>query len=103
MCLARQAKFIPTALQEVSKNESDLVAKCYYSKKKLVWEVLKNGLKSKIEIQWSDISAIRATLREDQPGVLEIEVLLLLLHPLLLLLLLYTLQFTVDPHFAIDL
>lgn len=65
---------IPNALQEVSRNEADLVAKCYYSKKKLVWEVLKNGLKSKIEIQWSDISAIRATLREDQPGILEIEV-----------------------------
>ncbi|KAK4751064.1 hypothetical protein SAY87_004546 [Trapa incisa] len=59
--------------QEVSKHESDLVAKCYYSKKKLVWEVLKSGLKSKIEIQWSDISAIRATLREDQPGLLEVE------------------------------
>ncbi|XP_031403865.1 uncharacterized protein LOC116213162 isoform X2 [Punica granatum] len=59
--------------QEASMNESDLVAKCYYSKRKLVWEVLRDGLKSKIEIQWSDISAIRATRREDHPGILEIE------------------------------
>lgn len=51
-----------------------MVAKCYYAKRKLVWEILDSGLKSKIEIQWSDISAIRATFCEEQPGILEIEV-----------------------------
>nr|DAD38249.1 TPA_asm: hypothetical protein HUJ06_008890 [Nelumbo nucifera] len=56
-----------------SKYEGDVVAKCYYGKRKLVWEVLENGLKSKIEIQWAEISAIRAIFREKQPGVLEIE------------------------------
>ncbi|KAJ7294710.1 hypothetical protein O6H91_Y238700 [Diphasiastrum complanatum] len=57
-----------------SRYEGDLVAKCYYAKRKLVWEVLENGLKSKIEIQWSDISAIKASYPENEPGTLEIEV-----------------------------
>lgn len=42
-----------------------------------MWEVLDGGLKSKIEIQWSDIEAIRATIVDDQPGILEIEVIYL--------------------------
>jgi hypothetical protein len=51
-----------------------LVAKCYFAKHKLVWEVLDGGLKSKIEIQWSDISALKASYLEDEPGTLDIEV-----------------------------
>jgi len=31
-----------------------LVAKCYFAKRKLVWEVLEGELKSKMEIQWSE-------------------------------------------------
>jgi hypothetical protein len=50
------------------------VAKCYYAKRKLVWEVLDSGLKSKVEIQWSDISAMKATCPDNLPGSLEIEV-----------------------------
>ncbi|KAF5179807.1 Atp-dependent dna helicase, partial [Thalictrum thalictroides] len=53
--------------------ELDLVAKCYYAKRKLVWEMLDNGLKSKIEVQWEDISAIRATITKNNTAVLEIE------------------------------
>ncbi|MBA0561556.1 hypothetical protein Golob_018372 [Gossypium lobatum] len=56
-----------------SKNESDLIAKCYFAKKKLVWEVLESGLKSKIEVQWCDISAFKATVQEGEPGTLKIE------------------------------
>lgn len=52
------------------------MAKCYFAKKKLVWEFLKMGLKSKIEIQWSDIIAIKAVIKQNEPGILEIEVLL---------------------------
>ncbi len=59
-------------VQRVSRYEGDLVAKCYYAKRKLVWEVLDSGLKSKIEIQWSDISAMKATCPESLPGSLEI-------------------------------
>ena len=55
-------------------HEGHLVAKCYYAKRKLVWEVLEGALKSKIEILWSDIVGIRATIIDDQPGVLEVEV-----------------------------
>lgn len=51
------------------------MAKCYYAKKRLVWEILERRLKSKIEIQWNDIIAMRAIIRENQPGILEIEVL----------------------------
>lgn len=62
-------------LQKEARNDGDVVAKCYYAKRKLVWEILENGLKSKIEVQWSDIMGMRAVLEENQPGILEIEVL----------------------------
>ncbi|KAL6964656.1 hypothetical protein U1Q18_035713 [Sarracenia purpurea var. burkii] len=57
----------------ISEHEGDLVTKCYYAKRKIVWEVLEGALKSKIEIQWSDIEAIRATTRKDELGILEIQ------------------------------
>ncbi|XP_056165217.1 uncharacterized protein LOC130137598 [Syzygium oleosum] len=38
---------------------SDLIAKWYYTRERLNWEILENGLKKKIEISWKDISAIR--------------------------------------------
>ncbi|KAG8372532.1 hypothetical protein BUALT_Bualt12G0075900 [Buddleja alternifolia] len=56
----------------VSRYEGDLVAKCYFAKHKLVWEVLEGGLKSKIEIQWSDITALKAECPEDALGSLTI-------------------------------
>ncbi|KAM7478452.1 hypothetical protein LguiA_026665 [Lonicera macranthoides] len=59
--------------ERISRHEGDLVAKCYYAKRKFVWEILEGALKSKIEIQWSDIAGIRATISEDEPGILEIE------------------------------
>ncbi|GFZ11888.1 hypothetical protein Acr_23g0002730 [Actinidia rufa] len=55
-----------------SRHEGDLVAKCYFAKHKLVWEVLDGGLKNKIEIQWSDISALKANYPEDGPGTLDV-------------------------------
>lgn len=61
-------------VQCISRYEGDLVAKCYYAKHKLVWEVLDGGLKSKIEIQWSDITGIKATCLEDGPGTLDVVV-----------------------------
>ncbi|CAN0919832.1 hypothetical protein LINGRAHAP2_LOCUS31687 [Linum grandiflorum] len=48
-----------------SRYEGDLVGKCYFAKHKLVWEVLDGGLKNKIEIQWSDIIAIKGDFSED--------------------------------------
>ncbi|KAG0535254.1 hypothetical protein BDA96_04G350600 [Sorghum bicolor] len=57
----------------ISHYEGDLVAKCYFAKHKLVWEVLHDGLKSKIEIQWSDIIALKATCPEnEQEGILDL-------------------------------
>lgn len=61
-------------MQRKSRNEGDLVAKCYFAKKKLVWELLKGGLKNKIEIQWNDIIGINALMQENRLGILQIEV-----------------------------
>ncbi|CAL5375490.1 unnamed protein product [Camellia sinensis] len=55
-----------------SRHEGDLVAKCYFAKHKLVWEVLDGGLKNKIEIQWSDIMALEAKYPDDAPGTLDV-------------------------------
>uniref|UniRef100_A0A2N9HM97 TRF2/HOY1 PH-like domain-containing protein n=1 Tax=Fagus sylvatica TaxID=28930 RepID=A0A2N9HM97_FAGSY len=55
-----------------SRYEGDLVAKCYFAKHKLVWEVLEGGLKSKIEIQWSDIMALKANCPDNGPGTLNV-------------------------------
>ncbi|XP_028776809.1 uncharacterized protein LOC114733503 isoform X2 [Neltuma alba] len=55
-----------------SKYEGDLVAKCYFAKHKLVWEVLEGGLKSKIEIQWSDIMALNANFPDNGPSTLSV-------------------------------
>lgn len=58
----------------MSRYEGDLVGKFYFAKHKLVWEVLDGGLKSKIEVQWSDIAAIKAFFTEDGPDTLDIVV-----------------------------
>lgn len=63
-------------MQNEAKYPTDLVAKFYYAKRKLVWEILRDGLKEKIEILWQNISAIRAVIEDNLPGILEIEVLL---------------------------
>ncbi|WCJ40364.1 hypothetical protein M5689_021285 [Euphorbia peplus] len=55
-----------------SRYEGDLVGKCYFAKHKLVWEVLDGGLKNKIEIQWSDIVAIKASFPDDGPETLDV-------------------------------
>lgn len=55
-----------------SRYEGDLVAKCYFAKHKLVWEVLDGGLKNKIEIQWSDIMAIKANYPDDGLETLDV-------------------------------
>lgn len=51
------------------------MAKCYYAKHKLVWEILEGGLKSKIEIQWSDIMGLKANCPDDGPAILNVVVL----------------------------
>nr|XP_043629764.1 uncharacterized protein LOC122601053 [Erigeron canadensis] len=56
----------------VSKHEGDLMAKCYFSKHKIVWEVLDGGLKKKFEINWADIMGLKASCASDGPGSLTI-------------------------------
>jgi len=60
--------------QYKSKHEGDLVAKCYFAKRKLVWEVLEGELKSKMEIQWSDIMALKANCPDTGPSSLTVAV-----------------------------
>ncbi|KAL8168080.1 hypothetical protein V2J09_009579 [Rumex salicifolius] len=55
-----------------TKYEGDLVAKCYFAKHKLVWEILDGGLKSKIEIQWADIIGLNAKFLEDGPATMTV-------------------------------
>lgn len=55
------------------------MAKCYFAKHKLVWEVLDGGLKNKIEIQWSDIVAINASYDDDITGTLDVVVMIVFL------------------------
>lgn len=50
------------------------MAKCYFAKHKLVWEVLDGSLKNKMEIQWSDVVAIKANYPDDGPGTLDLVV-----------------------------
>lgn len=64
-------------VQLEARNEGDLVAKCYFAKRQLVWEILRNGLKEKIEIEWSNIIGIQASMEENKPGILEVEVITL--------------------------
>ncbi|CAA2972665.1 Solanesyl diphosphate synthase 2, chloroplastic [Olea europaea subsp. europaea] len=53
--------------------EGDVVAKVYYAKQKIVWEILHRPLKHKIEMLWSDIRAIRAIMPDNEVATLEIE------------------------------
>ena len=60
--------------KKVAAHEGGLIAKCYYAKKKLVWEVLlEEGRKSKIEISWDDISALSFSAPPQRSAFLEIE------------------------------
>ncbi|KAH6826460.1 ATP-dependent DNA helicase [Perilla frutescens var. hirtella] len=59
--------------KRVSRHEGELTAKLYFAKRKLVWEFLDGQLKSKIEVVWSDITAIKALMPPHQPGSLQIE------------------------------
>ncbi|KAL0387350.1 UNVERIFIED_CONTAM: Peptide chain release factor PrfB2, chloroplastic [Sesamum radiatum] len=59
--------------ERISDHEGHLVAKLYYAKKKMVWEILVRELKNKIEMQWSDISAIRVSMHDNEDGILQIQ------------------------------
>ena len=48
------------------------MAKCYYAKRKLVWEILEAGLKSKIEIKWDDICWLYCSLPRQGTATLKI-------------------------------
>ncbi|KAJ8500915.1 hypothetical protein OPV22_011467 [Ensete ventricosum] len=60
----------------VSRNEIDLVAKCYFAKNKFIWEVIGYRLKSKIEFYWSNIIVIKAKCCKSGHGSLDIVLLI---------------------------
>ncbi|XP_024519809.1 uncharacterized protein LOC9648013 [Selaginella moellendorffii] len=45
-------------------NEGEIVAKFYYAKRRLIWEILERGLMNKMEIQWGDVTGLHASLSE---------------------------------------
>ncbi|KAI4352309.1 hypothetical protein L6164_006573 [Bauhinia variegata] len=75
----KKAVHIPISVLEIgkfrvmSKHEGNLVARCYYEKRKLMWEILKGNLKSKIEFNWEDILSLGAKIEPNKPGILMIE------------------------------
>uniref|UniRef100_K3YM88 TRF2/HOY1 PH-like domain-containing protein n=1 Tax=Setaria italica TaxID=4555 RepID=K3YM88_SETIT len=78
-CTPKPSKFHADILrigdcQWTSRYQGDLVAKFYYSNRRLVWEILNGGLKMKIEIDWENIYALKFTYPESGLGTLEIMV-----------------------------
>ncbi|XP_017226114.1 uncharacterized protein LOC108202228 isoform X2 [Daucus carota subsp. sativus] len=68
------ATFVKIGNWEMSaRHEGHIVAKCYYAKKKIVWEILEGALKRKIEIHWADIIGINAMIKDGECGILLIE------------------------------
>jgi hypothetical protein len=58
-----------------ARHDGDVLCKFYYAKRKLVWEVMEMGLKSKVEAQWSDITDFRVLMpSKTSKGVLEFDV-----------------------------
>ncbi|XP_072975980.1 uncharacterized protein [Typha angustifolia] len=56
-----------------SRNQGDIVVKFYIAKEKLLWEILQDGLKKKIQFLWDDISAISAVFLNEKGSNLEVE------------------------------
>ncbi|XP_019092152.1 PREDICTED: uncharacterized protein LOC104744729 [Camelina sativa] len=63
-------------------NPDDIVAKLYFAKKKLIWEILDARdpktnmprLKTKIEIEWDDVASFQESINSrDETGILKIE------------------------------
>lgn len=52
----------------------DLVVKIYFAQRKLIWEIMHDHLKNKVEIKWQEIVALRTYLMEDDSEVLQVEV-----------------------------
>ncbi|KAK4406750.1 Peptide chain release factor PrfB2, chloroplastic [Sesamum angolense] len=49
------------------------LSKIVLRQEKMVWEILVRELKNKIEMQWSDISAIRVSMHDNKDGILQIQ------------------------------
>ncbi|XP_042056012.1 uncharacterized protein LOC121800511 isoform X2 [Salvia splendens] len=59
--------------KRVSNYQGDLTAKFHYAKKKLVWNFFDGPRKIKMEVSWSDITAIEAVMNPNQLGCLRID------------------------------
>ncbi|KAK9692042.1 hypothetical protein RND81_09G237600 [Saponaria officinalis] len=53
-------------LQRHARHDDELVARCYFSRKTLAWEILDGHLKFKFEILFSDIDAIKSYIIQDK-------------------------------------
>ncbi|RLN03183.1 hypothetical protein C2845_PM13G08820 [Panicum miliaceum] len=60
------------AWQWTSRYNGDLLAKFYYANRRMIWEIVNEGLKMKIEIDWENVAALKVTCPEGGTGTLEI-------------------------------
>jgi hypothetical protein len=60
--------------QWTSRYNGDLLAKFYYANRRLIWEIVNEGLKMKIEIDWENVAALKVTCPEGGTGTLDIMV-----------------------------
>lgn len=61
-CYACQAQLTADAyVQFIAKTKEAVTATCCYTKRQLSWEIAEAGQKSKIEIQWDDITNLKVT------------------------------------------
>ena len=63
--------------KRVAVHEGEIIAKCYYAKRKLVWEVLQesvHNIKNRIEISWDDITSFKFSTPRNRTSSLEIKV-----------------------------
>ncbi|KAL1551633.1 hypothetical protein AAHA92_19451 [Salvia divinorum] len=60
-------------MESESSLQCELTAKFSYAKKKLVWKFFEGPLKRKMEVSWSDITAIEAVMTPNEPGRLRVQ------------------------------
>ena len=53
-----------------------MVVKLNFVRKQICYEVMWNGSRKKIEVDWSNIVGIRASLNDNGFGILEVEVMI---------------------------
>lgn len=59
---------------EGNTEKDELVVKLNFASKQICYELMWNGSRKKIEVDWSNIMGIKASLNDKEHGILEVEV-----------------------------